>query len=366
MTLDVALIDGRGTDPQPRNALNDAVVEKLESGHTVRVAVVDRAAAARHQLRRRRVDRGHADGIDRLQPLGRWPGRQSPARGAAGDAGGRPLAVRPTAGRRRPTRSCASRSRTARPCWGSTASTAGIWLGRRHRGMPDRRPAGPARHLRRAGLLASDHGQVRARLTGVGAVLVELHRPRPRGHRGPHLVLGAGMTVLTGETGAGKTLVVEAIELLVGGRADAVAGSTRRRRGVGRGPVRDRRRDRGRPGPGGSRQRAEPGLRRRAHGPGRRPGRAGAQPGRPPRPARPPVVAAARPCSAAPSTPTPVSTGPAPGGPGAGAGHRRGARRASGGDVRARAREIDLLRFQLDELDRARHQRPGRGGRPRA
>src|SRR5271165_6425899 len=30
------------------------------------------------------------------------------------------------------------------------------------------------------------------------------------------------MTALTGETGAGKTLVVEAIELLVGGRADAV------------------------------------------------------------------------------------------------------------------------------------------------
>jgi len=35
------------------------------------------------------------------------------------------------------------------------------------------------------------------------------------------LVLGPGMTALTGETGAGKTLVVEAIELLVGGRADA-------------------------------------------------------------------------------------------------------------------------------------------------
>jgi DNA repair protein RecN (Recombination protein N) len=35
------------------------------------------------------------------------------------------------------------------------------------------------------------------------------------------LVLGPGMTVLTGETGAGKTLVVTAIELLVGGRADA-------------------------------------------------------------------------------------------------------------------------------------------------
>jgi DNA repair protein RecN (Recombination protein N) len=36
------------------------------------------------------------------------------------------------------------------------------------------------------------------------------------------IVLGPGMTALTGETGAGKTLVVEAIELLVGGRAEGV------------------------------------------------------------------------------------------------------------------------------------------------
>jgi len=36
------------------------------------------------------------------------------------------------------------------------------------------------------------------------------------------LVLGPGMTALTGETGAGKTLLVEAIELLVGARADGV------------------------------------------------------------------------------------------------------------------------------------------------
>jgi DNA repair protein RecN (Recombination protein N) len=34
------------------------------------------------------------------------------------------------------------------------------------------------------------------------------------------LVLGPGMTAVTGETGAGKTLIVEAIELLMGGRAD--------------------------------------------------------------------------------------------------------------------------------------------------
>jgi DNA repair protein RecN (Recombination protein N) len=35
------------------------------------------------------------------------------------------------------------------------------------------------------------------------------------------LVLGPGLTAITGETGAGKTLLVEAVELLVGGRADA-------------------------------------------------------------------------------------------------------------------------------------------------
>lgn len=35
------------------------------------------------------------------------------------------------------------------------------------------------------------------------------------------LVLGSGLTAITGETGAGKTLLVEAVELLVGGRADA-------------------------------------------------------------------------------------------------------------------------------------------------
>ena len=39
---------------------------------------------------------------------------------------------------------------------------------------------------------------------------------------GLRLVLGPGMTALTGETGAGKTMLVEAIELLVGGRADGM------------------------------------------------------------------------------------------------------------------------------------------------
>ena len=37
-------------------------------------------------------------------------------------------------------------------------------------------------------------------------------------------LLGPGVTALTGETGAGKTLVTEAINLLTGGRADAAPG----------------------------------------------------------------------------------------------------------------------------------------------
>src|SRR5213083_572724 len=35
------------------------------------------------------------------------------------------------------------------------------------------------------------------------------------------LELGEGFTVLSGETGAGKSILVDAIELLVGGRGDA-------------------------------------------------------------------------------------------------------------------------------------------------
>src|ERR1700690_3346358 len=34
------------------------------------------------------------------------------------------------------------------------------------------------------------------------------------------VTLGPGLTAITGETGAGKTLLVEALDLLLGGRAD--------------------------------------------------------------------------------------------------------------------------------------------------
>ena len=51
-------------------------------------------------------------------------------------------------------------------------------------------------------------------------MLVELHIENLGVIERASLALGPGMTALTGETGAGKTLLVEAIELLVGGRAD--------------------------------------------------------------------------------------------------------------------------------------------------
>jgi DNA repair protein RecN (Recombination protein N) len=53
-------------------------------------------------------------------------------------------------------------------------------------------------------------------------MLVELHVRDLGVIADLHLVLDGGMTALTGETGAGKTLVVEAIDLLMGERADGV------------------------------------------------------------------------------------------------------------------------------------------------
>jgi DNA repair protein RecN (Recombination protein N) len=51
-------------------------------------------------------------------------------------------------------------------------------------------------------------------------VLTELHIENLGVIESLDLILGPGLTALTGETGAGKTMLVEAIDLLVGGRAD--------------------------------------------------------------------------------------------------------------------------------------------------
>ncbi len=53
------------------------------------------------------------------------------------------------------------------------------------------------------------------------AMLAELHLENLGVIEALDVVFDSGMTAVTGETGAGKTLIVEAIELLVGGRADS-------------------------------------------------------------------------------------------------------------------------------------------------
>jgi DNA repair protein RecN (Recombination protein N) len=72
-------------------------------------------------------------------------------------------------------------------------------------------------------------------------MLVELHIENLGVIERVALVLDGRLTALTGETGAGKTMLVEAIELLVGGRADASMVRHGCRRGSGRRAVRDRR-----------------------------------------------------------------------------------------------------------------------------
>ena len=67
------------------------------------------------------------------------------------------------------------------------------------------------------------------------------------------LELDAGLTVLTGETGAGKTMVVTGLTLLGGGRAEASRVAQRGAAGRRRGPV-----HRGRRGAGASRTRSAP------------------------------------------------------------------------------------------------------------
>ena len=179
---------------------------------------------------------------------------------------------------------------------------------------------------------------------------------------------GPGLTVLTGETGAGKTILVDALGLLLGGRADAEVHPDRRGRGVGGGrlPAHARARrpargagaagPRGRGGapPGGGPHRAGQGVRQRRAGHGRRPGAADAGRGghRRAARARQPVRALHRTAPAGPLRRRRPArwrrTGPR---------MRRWwrwtlERQSLGGDEPPTMRRAEFLRFQLDELER--------------
>ena len=168
------------------------------------------------------------------------------------------------------------------------------------------------------------------------------------------IVLGPGMTALTGETGAGKTLIVEAIDLLVGGRADSVLVRPGSDEASGRAascaPTEAR---------SSWRESFPPRGRSRGTWTG----------GWPPSPPSPRPGPDSSTCTASMPT-SPSSTPPCNGPPSTGSPpwspssrHRRPpavssatsttALAALGGDARARAREMDLLRFQVAELDGA-------------
>ena len=203
-------------------------------------------------------------------------------------------------------------------------------------------------------------------------VLTELHIENLGVIERVELVLGPGLTAVTGETGAGKTMIVEAIELLVGGRADATMVRAGRRRGPRRRPVRVRGRARARarnevvltrvvPADGRSRAYVDGRLATAGslaeiaervvdlHGQHAHQSLLGAATQRAALDHYGQVDL--EPLRAARAAVTEIDAELA----------------ALGGDERSRAREIDLLRYQVDELDAggARERRRGRRARPR-
>src|SRR5699024_6882290 len=97
-----------------------------------------------------------------------------------------------------------------------------------HRGQPLER-AGPVGPAERGALHRPARGEVRPARAGVArlqaqrtglTVLRELHIRDLGVIEDAVLELVPGLTVLTGETGAGKTMVVSGLGLVLGGRAD--------------------------------------------------------------------------------------------------------------------------------------------------
>ena len=218
--LDVAIADRSvGGEVTTLLALNEVVIEKIDFGHTVRLATtVDGEEALTYS----------ADGLIVATPTGSTAYNLS--------AGGpilaptlRAMVVTPVAPALR-----------ARPQPRAHRAPGGLGRGRarpvgrpRHRRAGDRAAAaGRHRHLH-GGRAAGAGGAERTadlrrhpafpapRRPGASerAVLTDLHVRDLGVIEDLTLVFGPGMTALTGETGAGKTLVVEALQLVLGGRA---------------------------------------------------------------------------------------------------------------------------------------------------
>ena len=287
-------------------ALNEASIEKASRRADARGRRRDRRPPA-VPLGLRRGGDGHADRLDGVRVLRRRPGGLARGRGAAAGADQRARAVRPAAGgvaglgaRRRGALDRPER----RACCGATGAARSTC--RRERGS---RPAGASARCCWPGCTRrrSPTGWWRSstcRCWGWrGRPGAHGFRPTPRvgspacsrrcgsgasaSSRTPCSSSRPGLTVVSGETGAGKTMVVTGLGLLFGGRADPGAV----RPGVENASVEGRLRvDPDGPGGGprrGGRRRAG---RRRAR---RRPHRVGGRPV--PRPPRRPQRARRRP-----------------------------------------------------------------------
>ncbi len=278
-------------------------------GHTIRVA----ASIAGRPFVTYAADGapgGHAHGLHRLQPVGARPHRQPGPASRRAHAGVAPHALRPPPGPRARAVGRASSS------WAPVAAvlvldgqSAEVPRTGRRRGVPGGRrrrrassPSGPATSSR-----SCEPGSTWRIAERGRPMLVEL-RVRDLGViESVALDLGPGMTALTGETGAGKTLLVDALELLVGGRADPslVRPGASEALVEGRFVVDDDEIILARAVPAHG---TLPGLDRRSDGPGLGLGRGRGPAARTARPALPAVAARRAPPSAAPSTPSPGST----------------------------------------------------------
>ena len=229
LAVEVSSPSAPDLDGRVELVLNEAVVEKASTTHSIRLGVS--------------LDGVHftsyvADGLIVATPTGSTAYAFS-ARGPIVDPRYRAVQLTPVSphmlfdrtlvldpvddGPPRRRRRSAGGRRVRRPARGAAAAG-----GRHH--LPGRRRPGAVRDVRRAQLPPGAEGQVRVERTvseppandliGDGRLL-ELAVADLGVIEEMRLVLGPGMTALTGETGAGKTMVVGAIDLLTGGRADA-------------------------------------------------------------------------------------------------------------------------------------------------
>ena len=213
-------------------------------GRMVRARVGGRRRGPRHAGLRRRHLRD-AVGIDRVQPLERRPRARLGPRRDGGDL--RRSAFAPRAPARRPARRDvvtiatetpdvavdAARRRPRASARSSRAASVAIRLGDAD--------AACSRRFRRSTFFRryrDTFGSSAERDTLSSALLRRLRIENLVLIRDAELEFAPGLNAITGETGAGKTILAQAIGLLLGARGDAARSAPARRRGVRRGRAR--------------------------------------------------------------------------------------------------------------------------------